>query len=169
MHYMTSLATPAAWAQWTWTFVAAVWLWLLCHVQCHRLEHAFLCLASLVHLKCGLADSQIECVSFCFSLSLCACIVCRVCVHVCVCASVHMGAVCACVCMCVCVIHAFPPSPTCTCLCSLHVYVVFSYPPPLVFRHSFHILFICKRHCLLPYVMTNLEHYLFLCHVIAAH
>ena len=114
MHFVTSLATPAAWAQWTWTFVDAVWLWLLCHVQCHRLEHAFLCLASSVDFKCGLADSEVECVFFCFSLSLSVCMYCvPVCVYMC--AFVHLctwvRSVCMCVHVCVCVIHAFPSIP----------------------------------------------------------
>ena len=140
-----------------------VWLWLLCYVQCHLLEHAFLCLASLVHLKCGLADSQIECTSFCFSLSLSV-------YCVCVCASVDAVCVHVCACVCVSSMHS-PPSPTCTCLLSLHVSVLSNRAPipHLWCSGILLVLFVCKKHCLLTYVLTNLEYNLFLCHVIAAH
>ena len=47
----------------------------------------------------------------------------------------------------------------------------FLYPNIYVFRHLFHISCLYARDIvfLLVCVMTNLEHDLFLCHVIAAH
>ena len=103
----------------------------ICHVQCHRLEHAFLCLASSVHLKCGLADSQIELnVHLSVSLSLSLCVLC---VHVCVCVCV---CVCTCVCLCICGCGLY----ACVCMSSMHAFPSISQLHLSLLPACFHIV-----------------------------